>query len=211
MNGQLNEHPFAAKVGSLYYSYARGYQETVEVNDPCSLGYIPTSRFGHCAALIDNKWYLLGGVSCPLSFVEVYDVCHQRWRRHAALGDIPEASFGAACTVLQGRMYVFGGRTRDMKYSNDLSELDVETMVWKRLEPGNSCHVPILKKDAAMVSHGRCLVTFGGCGILHEHVKRSRASYGGNKKEVWTNELIKYDLDKSKYMWTSQKRGCVTS
>lgn len=199
------DNRLSARVGSQYFSYASGYRETVEVNDPSCFSYMPKSRFDHCATLVGSKWYLFGGVSCPLSFIEEYDVTHQRWRQHVALGKIPEASFGMACTALEGRIYAFAGRTSDMKYSNVLSEVDIDRMVWERLEPCNSLNVPIPKKDAAMTSYGRWLITFGGYGEFHENVKRSRASYhrNGKKSEVWTNELIYYDLDKSKLRFIS--------
>lgn len=191
----------AARVGSQYFSFAKGYRETVEVYDPSTISYIPKPRFGHCASLVGDKWYLFGGVSCPLSLIEEYDVPHQRWRQREGLGQVPEASFGVACTTLEGKIYAFGGSTSAKKFSNVLSELNVDEMVWRTLEPCNSLHVPILKEDAVMTSHGRCLVTFGGYGILQEGVNRSRASYDSrnrSKLEVWTNELLYYDLNKSK-------------
>lgn len=202
MQSGLGSYPLSARVGSHYYSYANGYQEEVEVNDPSCLNYMPKPRFDHCASLVDSKWYVLGGVACPLGLIEEYDVPCQRWRQHTATGDVPVASFGIACTAMGGNIYTFGGRTNDMKYSNVLSELRINGMVWKTLEPCNSFHLPILKRDAAMTTHGKSLVTFGGYGTFHEHVLRSRASYdkNGKKSEVWTNELINYDLEKSEYI-----------
>ena len=193
----------SARVGSQYFSYANGYRETVEVYDPTCLEYAPKPRFGHCATLLRDKWYLFGGVSCPLSLIEVYDVAHQRWRQCNASGQVPEASFGLACSALEGKIYTFAGSVAGgMMYSNILSELDIDQMVWRCLQPCDSLNVPMLKKDAAMTSCGQRLVTFGGYGKFHEHTKVSGASYHGHgkKSEGWTNELIYYDLDQSKYI-----------
>ena len=188
----------SARVGSQYFSYAKGYRETVEVYDPTCLEYVPKPRFGHCATLLGDKWYLFGGVSCPLSFVEVYDAAHQRWRQCNASGQVPEASFGLACSALEGKIYTFAGSVAGgVMYSNILSELDIDQMVWRCLQPCNSLNVPMLKKDAAMTSCGRRLVTFGGYGKLP-----TGAPYHGQvkKSEGCTNELIYYDMDQSKHI-----------
>ena len=201
---EISSQPFSARVGGSYYSYAKGYQEVVKVYDPSCLEYTPSPRFGHCACLVQESWYVLGGVGHhPLSLVEEYNIVHERWQQHKAEGDVPAASFGVACAALQGKIYTFGGCTSNGKYSNVLSELDLGGMIWRALKPHNPPHAPILKKDAAMTTCDKCLVTFGGYGVLHEAVEQSRAAYDKDSKkkpEVWTNELIKCSLDQSEFI-----------
>ncbi len=197
----LSCHPLSARVGSLYYSYAAGFQQTVQVNDPCSKCYKPEPRFDHHAALIGDKWYVIGGMPSNPSYVQEYNVISESWHQYETQGDIPLAICGVACTSLssRGKVLTFGGCTRDRKYTNILSELDVDTMVWQTLKPVQMHHCPQLKRDAAILAHHNTLVTFGGYGTFLESIKQSRASYfkDGTKAEVWTNELTCYDLDKS--------------
>lgn len=197
---RVSSQPFAAKVDGLYYSYATGNCQTAQVNDPSTDNYVPRARFKHCAALWDDKWYVLGGAQHTPACVEEYDTLHETWHQHITKGDIPVASVGVACTALGAKLYTFAGSTSDNKFTNTLSELDTGSMEWRALNPGQTHHAPILKRDAAMIAHGRTLVTFGGYGTYLEVMNRMRAGYdnSGVKFEVWTNELIVCDLDKSK-------------
>ena len=210
-----SDHPcFSARVGGEFISYAKGRRESVLVHDPSSPVYVPKSRFAHCAALVGAKWYVLGGEGrqgCPFSAIEEYDINRQRWQQHEAQGAIPLASFGVACAALEGKLYMFGGRKSESNtYFNVLSKLDLDSMIWKTLEPGDLRHAPMQKKGAAMSTCGRCLVTFGGYGTLHEHMSKSRATYdqSGRRSEMWTNELICYDLDKCKHWYITGAQLC---
>lgn len=190
-----------ARVGNHYYSYAGGDQQTVEVNDPLSHCYKPRPCFDHCAAQIDNKWYIFGGTPSTPIHVEEYDALTETWHQHKTSGDIPPASCGVASSTLQGKMYTFGGCTGNRRYTNVLSELDVSSMRWKTLEPLQAIPSPLPKQDAAMLTHHNTLVTFGGLGTLQGNVKPSKSAYDFKdkpKSEVWTNELLYFDLNESK-------------
>lgn len=197
---EVDSNPVSSRVGTDYHSYVTGCCQTVKINDPAYINYMPKSRFGHCASLVADRWFVLGGQPSTPAYIEEYDTLRETWHQHLTTGAVPSALHGVACSCIDGnKLYTFGGSTRDNKYTNVLSELDIATKVWRMLEPGQPHHTPILKRDTAMISHGRSqLVTFGGYGTFHEHVTRSRASYdkNGTKSEVWTNELIRYDLDK---------------
>lgn len=200
---RLDSKVISSRVDGIYYDYAAGYIQTARINDASSLSYVPDGRFDHSSALIDDKWYVLGGVLGGVqhapSCVEEYDTVHETWHQHSTTGVIPPACTGIACAALDDKLYTLGGCTEEKKYTNTLSELDVGTMAWKTLEPLNPRFAPMLKRDAAMIAHGRTLVTFGGYGTFTESMSQTRAAYekDGTKVEVWTNELITYDLDKS--------------
>jgi hypothetical protein len=62
-----------------------------------------------------------------------------------------------------GRLYVFGGwNYPPFRYFNDVHELDVAGLVWRRLEPGGV--PPLARRNAAGVfaPAGSGLVVFGG-------------------------------------------------
>ena len=203
VRGRVDSQPLTARVGNHYYSYAAGYQQSVKVNDPSSNCYEPQPRFHHCAALVDNKWFVIGGTPSTLSLIQEYDIASESWHQHESHGDIPSAACGIACTSHNGRIYTFGGCTLcDRKYTNDLSELDMKSMVWKTLQSVQSPSSPILKQDAAMTTLHNTLVTFGGYGTYLERMKQSKARYDFKEKsqaEVWTNELFCYNLDGSEW------------
>lgn len=97
-------------------------------------------------------------------------------RRHA----------GVCCAVLGNSAYTFGGL---WEYGYAVHELNLETMVWRRLEPRNREEGPMKKIRAGMVTCGNeALCVFGGYGPdTGRH--QPGAIYHSDGTSSWTNEL----------------------
>ena len=73
---------------------------------------------------------------------------------------------GVCCAVLGDCAYTFGGR---WKYGYAVHELNLDTMVWRRLEPQNQKDGPVHKVGAGMAAYGDdALCVFGGCELPAE-------------------------------------------
>ena len=84
---------------------------------------------------------------------------------------------GACCAALSDCAYAFGGR---WDYGYAVHELNLETMVWGRLEPQNREEGPVHKIGARMAACGEeALCVFGGFGL----------------ETLFTNELHLFHLD----------------
>jgi len=84
---------------------------------------------------------------------------------------------GVCCAVLGDCAYTYGGR---WKYGYAVHELNLETMVWRRLEPKNREDGPLTDKhEAGMVACGdEALCVFGGYGPdTGRHAHQRGATY----------------------------------
>ena len=76
----------------------------------------------------------------------------------------PPVEVGACCTMMNGKMYSFGGWMMG-NCSASVHELDLETMIWRCLEPTSNKNLPLLKNKCGMVDYGsEMLFVFGGYG-----------------------------------------------
>ena len=144
--------------------------------------YEPKPRYVHCSALVQDKWYNYGGVTSDddkkkysPSIIEEFDPARQVWKQHPTYGDTPPGYIGSAATSIGSKFYHFGGFCGG-KLHNTISELDVNTFHWKKLEPTSTDGIcPIPKMDAGMISFdNRVLVTYGGKGITRGKARTSQ-------------------------------------
>ena len=186
------------------------------------LDYEPAARFQHCGAVAsDGKFYSYGGrfghikpgsssykakdelrrreisPAVVRTTINRFDAASERWHCLPTSGNPPPGCIGVACAVIGSKFYVFGGRTKDMLFST-LSELDLDTLIWKELKPLSPPeNTPTAKMGSAMVSiDNRYLIVYGGYGVP---AATSAAGQGVEYvpdpgKGVWTNELHCFDL-----------------
>ena len=188
------------------------------------LDYEPAARFQHCGVVAsDGKFYSYGGrfehvklgsssykaknelrrretsSSVVRTTINRFDAATERWHCLPTSGNPPPGRIGVACAVVGSKFYVFGGRSRNRLFST-LSELDLETMIWKELEPLSPLeNTPMAKMGSAMVSiDNRYLIVYGGYGV-----PAATSAAGQTQgveyipdpgKGVWTNELHCFDL-----------------
>ena len=186
------------------------------------LDYEPAPRFQHCGAVAsDRKFYSYGGrfghiksgnsykakdelrkretsSSVVRTTINRFDAATERWHCLPTSGNPPPGRIGVACAVVGSKFYVFGGRSRNRLFST-LSELDLDTMIWKELEPLSTPeNTPMAKMGAVMVSiDNRYLVVYGGYGVpaaVPGQVQGVECVPDPGKAGMWTNELHCFDL-----------------
>ena len=197
----------------------------ITTNASPSYDYEPAARFQHCGAVAsDGKFYSYGGrfghikpgnssykakdelrkretnSSVVRTTINRFDAATERWHclPTSGSGNPPPGCIGVACAVIGSKFYVFGGRTKDMLFST-LSELDLDTMVWKELKSLSPPEdAPMAKMGAAMISiDNRYLVVYGGYGVpatTPGQVQGVEYVSDPGKAGVWTNELHCFDL-----------------
>ena len=185
-----------------------------------SLHYSPLGRYQHCGAVTsDGKFHTYGGrfgssikrkgkerrlisSSVVRTTINRFDSTSERWHLLPTSGSPPPGCVGVACAMIGSKLYCFGGRNKN-KLFNTLSELDLDTMTWKELEPlSPSEGTPMAKMGAAMVSlDDRYLVLYGGYGVPDREVSGAEYIWDPEKqsKTAWTNELHCFDLNTSKF------------
>ena len=107
---------------------------------------------------------------------------------------------GVCCAVLDDCAYTFGGR---WKFSYAVHELNLKTMVWRRLEPQNREDGPLKDKhEGGMVACGdEALCIFGGYGIGTGRHQLGAAYHSDDDYYIdldgcWTNELHVFHIKK---------------
>jgi len=113
--------------------------------------------------------------------------------------EIPPAISGVAICAVGEALYTFGGwGCPGWNYwrTNALHKLNLQDMLWRKVEPVNPKDGPGMKDKCGMVVHGNKLCIFGGYGYETEHqVKNKLLSRTPGEILCWTNELHFYDLN----------------
>lgn len=183
--------------------------------------YEPRGRRGACSFIHHDKFYLFEGytggpVLAPKSQsdFQTFDLHAVEWSVVHPTGEreeqLPSTISGACCTITNDRLYVFGGWVGGRRTA-DLHELDLDTMVWRRLDPKNPGEGPFLKDKAGIVPYGTQMVcVVGGYGYPSwDHLTNGRvegqtgASYDWDVDQpfpiCWTNELHLFHVETRKF------------
>ena len=137
--------------------------------------HLPLQRFDFSSA----QW---SGVS---------PVCDDQEEQEERYWNNRDEDLGVCCAVLGDRAYTFGGK---WKYGYAVHELNLGTMVWRRLELQNREDGPMQKDKAGMVACGdEALCVFGGCQYELGNGRRQLGAayhvYEHAYENWWTNEL----------------------
>ncbi|KAG8780878.1 hypothetical protein FRC15_009199 [Serendipita sp. 397] len=80
-------------------------------------------------------------------------------------GDVPPPLVGASTTVVGDKMYLFGGRLVSLrKMVSDMYEFDLQTYIWRKIEPSSDEEVPGPRYFHSADAWNNHLVIFGGMG-----------------------------------------------
>ena len=63
-----------------------------------------------------------------------YNPKSNRWNKRTTTGDRPFATFQSRANIINNSMYTFGGTTDDGKYSNDVHQLNLANLAWKKVD-----------------------------------------------------------------------------
>lgn len=108
---------------------------------------------------------------------------------------------GVCSVVVDDCLYSFGGRRGGRERGcADVHELNLTTMVWRKVVPVNPEEGPMEKEKGGMVDYkGELLCVFGGYG-MGTSPRQPGATYHWDPMfdRFWNNELHLFDLQKSK-------------
>ncbi len=138
--------------------------------------YQPRARSKHVVVTVGNKMFIWGGWAGTdqysrtlASFLEIFDFTSGAWSSKRTRGTPPRGLIDPAYTCVGGRkLYVFGGYDgmASKRCTNDLHELDLNTLEWKKVVPNNYLDVvgtPRPMYGARMVTGNHdVLVMYGG-------------------------------------------------
>lgn len=130
-------------------------------------GEQPGKRQNHCACILNNTFYLYGGVN---EGVQCYDMnildllhTHSTWRQVKIQGSTPNARCSATVTPIDGLLYIFGGYS-GTSATNDTLIFDPTTRKWlsKNSDYIISGSAPSEREGHAAVCTLNTMIIFGG-------------------------------------------------
>ena len=137
--------------------------------------YQPRARTKHVVVTVGNKMYVWGGWAGTdqysrtlATYLEIFDFTSGVWNCKQTKGVPPRGLIDPAYACVGGRkLYVFGGYDgmAHKRCTNDLHQLDLNTLEWKKVVPNNYLDVvgnPRPMHGARMVARDDLLVMYGG-------------------------------------------------
>ena len=159
--------------------------------------YEPTARYGHCAALLKGKVFMLTGRPANLdrvkeslaAQVETFDLITETWSQEHTTGDPrpPPGLYHGCCATCAGMLYHYGGYDGRKLYSS-LSKFDSASLNWT-LVGKESRNGPMHKHGCAMVCFGEVLWVFAGYATPTGPIQHGSAFSEDQSGFGWTNEL----------------------
>ena len=108
--------------------------------------YWPPATDSH-SAIVDptsKKMYIYGGLAkyCPTSNVYIYGFEKGDWSKAEIKGDLPPGRSCHAAVLYNGSMIIYGGLNVDGDPLDDMWELNLATLAWKKIEFAQISAVP---------------------------------------------------------------------
>jgi N-acetylneuraminic acid mutarotase len=125
---------------------------------------MPTPRWGHSAAVVNGKIYVIGGLMSEPSFlkaesiaaVEEYDPATDTWSRKADM-PAPRGYLYGSHPVVDGKIYVTGGGNHGQAMMARVDVYDPATETWTRV-----ADMPTARISMARVAWNEKIYVFGG-------------------------------------------------
>mmetsp|Transcript_35362 Transcript_35362/g.89532 ORF Transcript_35362/g.89532 Transcript_35362/m.89532 type:complete len:561 (-) Transcript_35362:2296-3978(-) len=171
----------------------------------------PAPRSAHQAAIVKTAMYVFGGeFTSPNQerfhhFKELWrlDLGSWEWDSLPLKGG-PTARSGHRMVAHKGRIILFGGyydTGREMKYYNDLWELDVSELKWKSLGPlpnaQSGATWPSPRSGFQLALHGDTLFVYGGYSKTRDD-EDPELEHGKAMDDMWALDLTKYTWERVK-------------
>ncbi|EIW73669.1 hypothetical protein TREMEDRAFT_59843 [Tremella mesenterica DSM 1558] len=113
MSYQGKIYLFGGTDGQFHYNDTWAYEVATGVWTELScIGYIPTPREGHAAAIVDDVIYVFGGRDVngkDLGDLAAFKISNHRWFMFQNMGPAPSARSGHSMVAAHGRIFVLGG------------------------------------------------------------------------------------------------------
>ena len=171
--------------------------------------YEPSARFFHSAFSIDRRVYVRAGRTDDFesgsedgklelaNSIEQFDPFLEVWRQLNTAGTPHPGLDFAACVSFGENVYMYGGHNQ-RRYQGALSCLNVKSLTWSLLCPGEVAGGPMRKDSCGIVMfHGDKLAVIGGHGYPNGPTQagsifiRETSSTGGRG---WTNEFHVFNI-----------------
>ena len=175
--------------------------------------YEPSARFLHFAFSIDRRVYVRGGRTDDFesgrsedgklelaNSIEQFDPFLEVWRPwqlKTTVGTPHSGLSGASCVSFGENVYMYGG-DNGKRYEGALSCLNVKSLTWSLLCPGEVAGGPMRKNGCGIVMfHGDKLAVIGGTGYP------TGPAQAGSKfikytsvddRRGWTNEFHVFNI-----------------
>ncbi|XP_077523931.1 kelch domain-containing protein 3-like [Amblyomma americanum] len=165
-----------------------------------NLESVPFQRSGHTVVAYGEYAYLWGGRNedgaCNILYR--FDTASVTWLRPRTLGETPAAREGHSACVVGSRMYVFGGvEEDDVRLSQDVHVLDLDTMKWHLLVTRGAS--PEWRSFHSAVAIGHCIYVWGGrrgsdaapAHLPDDFAYSDRLAYLDTAKGVWVHPVTR--------------------
>lgn len=160
---------FGGTSGHVYVNDLYVFDELTKVwRKVETAGKRPSPRYKHQIATVGNRMYVVGGglYDPPKGPIDTFylDVDTFTWHQLDCSGDVPKSRIAHTISQMSSdptRLLMFGGRDDSGTRRNELSELNVETGVWRIFEPQEGCQ-PDARDFHSSVVHEDQLFVFGG-------------------------------------------------
>ncbi|KAJ6520481.1 hypothetical protein C8R45DRAFT_61789 [Mycena sanguinolenta] len=133
---------FGGTDGQYHYNDTWAYDfNTRKWSELQCIGFIPSPREGHAAALVDDVIYIFGGRGVDgkdLSDLAAFKISSQRWYMFQNMGPSPSGRSGHAMASFGKKVYVLGGVPSDPSKTDDFHVLDTSAFRYNILLPKNS-------------------------------------------------------------------------
>lgn len=193
----------AASLYALVLLVMAGLPDSVTTGGGLHQFHEPQARYCHCCGLVGQNIYIYGHhahMSVPpcSGIVEVFNLPSGMWQQLPTTGPPPQGVEGLVCAVVENCIYFFGGgRVVDGEvcFYNSVHELDVTSMLWKKLGSADQVTAPMVKAYAGIIYYESSLSVFSGYGLLPADYHSRPADYVlHSTKYGWTNELHLFNL-----------------
>ena len=189
------ENASSSSFGSSSTSHVAQEEASPQARGGATLTYLPSTR----------QLLLLGGAdrtNHTFGFKEphVFNVTTRLWSKLVTSGEAPWPRHGHTATLNcnGSSLYVFGGiHESSGNCYNDLHELHLESLTWRKLDVGGSPHAP-----APRNSHTACLATVDGRELVY--------IFGGSSpRNGLMGDLAAFDItDRDNVHWADE---CFTA
>ena len=160
----------------------------------------PAPRFGHCSALVEEKFCVWGGITKDFfqekselaSSIHSFDPFLEFWDNTKLSGVPPPGLYHVACASVGHHVYLYGGYDYDGScHHSSLHQLDTRSCTWKQLSSAG----PMRKSACGMIAHDSKLVLFGGYGVPSGPIQPgAEFQMKHTDGRGWTNEVHTFDL-----------------
>ncbi|KAG5651610.1 hypothetical protein H0H81_008070 [Sphagnurus paluster] len=125
VDGEFLNEIFGGTDGQYHYNDTWAFDlQTRQWSELQCIGFIPTPREGHAAAVIDDVIYVFGGRGVDgkdLGDLSAFKISNQRWYMFQNMGPSPSGRSGHAMASVGTRVYVLGGESFTPSKTDDPS------------------------------------------------------------------------------------------